>query len=466
MSLFSFQNNWRDNLIEASWRGAKFHVLKSTTEVGRRGKTWYRHGKKKYSHSGSRARASRKTEDIEVIVQDYGLDSDVFQLEGYIIANYENDFDYFGRRNDLMNALKGSSAVNDWGGESSITPTGTLRHPYFGEIPCTLIERAKIEESFEEGGIARFTMTFARASEELFPELTKDYFKLIDLSALNAVFAMIDGFINDFNALGAFINSTINDIANVINSVTDIVNGIAGAVTNIVNGIVNGINNIVGAIGALLDAPCNLANAFVNAADSIQGLVGMVGDVEFGGVIGGCSGERRGTTVTLNGKAIPEDLGTSTIENIIGNSSFDLAETTTEQADNQTLVSDMMQAMLLKNACQIGIRIDFTNQEKAVEIMNLVADSMDDLLSRINDADRYNAIQDLRNLFVNSMLAKNSKLAKEYNYQPAPEEYSTLVLAYNKYLDVERCANIFSRNEPTIKHPGFISGRELRLLNE
>lgn len=464
MAIFNFLNNWRDNLIDASWRGISFHVLKSTTEVGRRSKTWYRHGKKA-SHSG-KSRKSRKTEDIEVIVQDFGLDADVFSLEGYILANNDNNYDYFDRRNDLMNALKGSSAINDWGKESSINPTGLLKHPFLGEISCSLVERAKVEESFEEGGIARFTMKFARASEELFPELTKDYFKLIDLSALKAVFAMIDGFVKDFNALGAFINSTINDIANVINSVTSVVNGIAGAITNIVNGIVNGINNIVAAIGSLLAAPCTLANAFVNAADSIQKLVGMVEDIEFGGIIGGCSGERSGETVTLNGNDIPEELGVSTVENIVNNASFDLPETTNEQADNQALITDIMQAMLLKNACQIGIRIDFSNQDKAVEIMNLVAYSLDDLLLRLTDADRYNAIQDLRNLFVNSMLAKNSKLAKEYIYKPASEEYSTLVLAYDKYLDVDRCSEIFNRNEPTIKHPGFISGQELRLINE
>ncbi len=128
--------------------------------------------------------------------------------------------------------------------------------------------------------------------------------------------------------------------------------------------------------------------------------------------------------------------------------------------------------------------------------MNLFVASIDDIMDRLGDeggvnsdyiggdpigtsgvqvssidgyktTDIYNAVQDVRNAFVNEMLAKNTTIAKTNDYVVGFGNKSTLQLAYELYGDIDRDEDIYDRNKPLVKHPGFLPGGEvLKVLSE
>jgi len=451
MGLLDFLNTWRDNLLPASFRGVAFYILRAETEIGRRSKTWY--------VPPRRMEGKYWRQNIWPQTVDMGLDADRFTIEGYVIQNKDNNFDYFEERDKLISALK--------------TPGfGKLVHPYYGEIEVLVEGKARIEESFEEGGIARFTMYFVQGRKSVFVELREDYIELVDLSVLDMVNAFLDAFaegVNKFNALAAYATSLVNDIGNMLNRVTTLVNSVAGAITSLVNGIVNGIMSIVNSLGDLLDTPCELANAIMDAGDSIQGLVGITSDIEFGGVVGGCSGERRGDTTKLTGDSVPNKMGKSAARALVNGADFsedDLSNTPEENQNNQTQLVNLMQASLLGNACMIGIRTEYNSQQEMMEMAELVADALDVLLGRLDNIDLYNSVMDMRDSFVKSIIEKNSGLAKEIPYRVPTEVTPALLLAYDRYEDLDRDEEIFYRNTPSIHHPGFLpNGKEINILD-
>lgn len=453
MAILGINTSWRNNLYQASFRGVPFFVEKVETEVGRRSKVWYRFEDYRV----------KKLTSVEPLTQDYGRDADIFTLQGYILANSDNDHDYFQNRDLLISALKRRGP-------------GILIHPFFGEIEVIVAERARIEESFKEGGVAKFSMKFLQSSVSIFPETWVDYISLIDQSALDTKLTFLDDFLRDFRAVGSFIQHTVNDIGNLIQKMSTVINSIAFTITSVVDGVLNGINNIVSSINSLINAPCNLAEAFVDAADKVQDLTGITNDLEYGGVLGGCSGEQRGDVVTLNGSEIPEDLGISVVEALIDNFDFDgsdLGVTSTEQQNNQDLSVDMMNMAMLINLAQIAIRISFSSQDQMIAIMNKIAEMFEDFLDRLGDtivfdnAERYKQVQKLYSDFVSSMTEKNAGLAKEIQYKVDADVLPTLVLAYNKYEDVDRCSEILDRNKPDVRHPGFLpSGDTINILDE
>jgi prophage DNA circulation protein len=471
MGLFGFLDDWRDNLQPASFRGVPFFVNKSTVSAGKRAKIWYRHASwKQYRDAkkkGLQVTSRWNTSIIEPITQDFGQEPDEFTIEGYVIANDDNDYDYFQNRDDLINVLKGFGA-------------GKLIHPYYGEIEVLVKEKATIEETIEEGGIARFTMHFIQFNDSIFPGRDFDFIGSVDTSIFDMINEFLDTFISTFNAVGAFITSTVNSIGNLINKIATAVNAVAFALTSIVNGIINAVLNIANSISGLLDAPCELADAFFDSADQMQNLVGMVDDVEFGGVIGGCSGEQRGNTVTLNGEVVPATLGTSVVDSLIDNIGFDettlnteVGVITAEQQENVTLSIDMMKGAMFSNIMRMAIRVDFDSVEDATAMRDKVGDALSDFLTRLGDSaysyagDLYTAVEGARNVFMTNMTLKYQGLAREIQHRVAKDVQSTLELAYNKYEDTSRSDEIYNRNKLTIRHPGFMPEEEvINILSE
>ena len=178
----------------------------------------------------------------------------------------------------------------------------------------------------------------------------------------------------------------------------------------------------------------------------------------------------------MDGSIIPEQLGMSIAKNLADGADFnsnDLDSVPDEQGDNLDLGIVSSQTLMLGNAIKIAIRIDYSSQEKMEEMLGIITDSLDNLIGRVgslgDDVDApmlYEAVSDMRAVFVNSMYEKNTGLTKEIAYEIPSGVMSTLELAYNRYEDVDRCTEIFERN-PDIKHPGFLpSGEEINILNE
>ena len=135
---------WRDNLIPASFRGVKFFVDSHDYEFGR----------KNIFHDYP------FRDDAEL--EDQGALVDKDTINGYVLANKDNDLDYFSDRNDLIEALKEPGS-------------GQLNHRYLGQINVALNGPVKMTERFNEGGIARFQMPFKEVkTDKPFTVITVD----------------------------------------------------------------------------------------------------------------------------------------------------------------------------------------------------------------------------------------------------------------------------------------------------
>ena len=499
---------WRESLISASYKGVSFYVKKSSTSIGRRTKVLYDYpdiyknivkgsSKPKMGEKGidKTQLAKRDTlkyaegtiqtnkfggnvslpETVQIypLVYDVGLEVLEYQIEGYLIQDSKNNFNYLKQKVKLMQAFVGYGP-------------GILMHPYLGQLDNAYVKNAaKFDEDIEEGGICRFTVTFLRGRGKTFftpvgSNNLKDHKKLIDLAALEAWLVALDKFATNIKRIGAYAASMVNAISSTINRIANIITNIAGALSSVVTGLCTALHTLVNSINTLLDTPCALAAIFKTASDAVQGLAGLGDELQFGGVTGKCSGKVRGETVTLNGDSVPESMGNSIINETI--SALDVDETslasnnygaaTAEQADNMTLITNTYKAALITSMLPLAIRIEFSSQEKMLETLNKITGVLDDYLLRLGEysdtidySDMYTYFDGLKNTFISSMLDKNIGLVREVDYKVPSDVTSSLVLAYDMYYDLDRSWEARDRNRTIASHPGFLpSGETIKIL--
>ena len=433
--------SWRDYLRPASFRGASFYVRSSDTQVGRRTKL--------HEYAGK---------DTPWL-QDLGRAADKFTLEGYVIQNGDNDFNYMKERDALIKALTEKGP-------------GTLIHPYYGELKVGLESPASISESFNEGGMATFKMSFVQSGKANILTAAPDYVSLMDtlVDYLNAL-----GLDNCAAAL-----ETAMDAANLANDALSVLNTITGVITNIQNGISTAVAAAAGfvtelmvGINTILNAPCSLLGSIQSAARQVENIVGLGGEVVSGGILGLCSGVLRSNNemVRLTGDTVPEDLGISICNSIISSTDYDYTELGSGQPTEEGLIaraamSNLSKTSLFASGCRIALRIDFTSKDVMLALVEAFSTAMDNFLlelgaqTNLNNDDTYNGIEELRSMFVEYMLGKGKDLTQIENYTTPADGMNTLVLAYNKYEDITRESQIFNMNRLDIRHPGFIPGKE------
>lgn len=458
-----YQIGWRSKLREASFRGITFKVELSESGFGRRIKRRNRWQK-------------------QPVTQDMGPELDTFRIIGYIVAEVDVEetlqavnvgierdaYDYFKQRDKLIAALKARKH-------------GTLVHPFLSkEIKCHVEGQGKFTETFNEGqGICKFEILFVADGPSVFPGSALNHTVLVDDAATNLTDVASDNFLDSFLSDLAFITSTINDAIATMQNVQNAVNSIRNAISGTIASAVGFIAATISIIGNLIDTPCQLFNAFTDATSAVTGIVGIGDDVLQGGIIGGCSGVERGDTFTLDGSSIPEKLGVSTVEALVIGSTIDeddLSGGTETQSGNRQLIVNANKITTLAGACQCAIRIEFSSQTLLLDIMNLVAGALDSLLDRFGsdidgNGEVFTATDNLRSVFVTSMLDIAEGVTREIDYTTPPDIKSTLEISYDKYLDLNRAEDIFARNNKrsdiNFKHPGFVpENQNIKILDD
>lgn len=130
--------SWREELRPASFRGVPFLVDESHVVIGRRVVLHeYPLRDKPYA-------------------EDLGKKAQVMRFSAYVLGS-----DYMDKRDALIEALELEGA-------------GELIHPYFGSKTVTATEDIEIVESHEFGGMARFSLSFVEAGEQIFPDQSTD----------------------------------------------------------------------------------------------------------------------------------------------------------------------------------------------------------------------------------------------------------------------------------------------------
>ena len=130
--------SWRDRLLPASFRGASFKIQRhSATPAGRRLAV--------HEYPG----------EDEPYPEDLGHRASTYQVNGYVIGA-----DYHIERDALVRAC-------DQAGP------GSLVHPYLGTLRVAC-EECRVDESAEEGRIARVSMRFVQGGRNAHPSARTD----------------------------------------------------------------------------------------------------------------------------------------------------------------------------------------------------------------------------------------------------------------------------------------------------
>jgi len=467
--------SWRDNLLDASYKGVSFYIKEHSYDFGRRTEL------KQFPNNDSPS------------LQDFGQDASEITVDAYVIANSSNEFDYFETRDALINAF------NEIG-------VGELVHPYLGTMQVYPLGRARMRETTKEGGIAYFTMRFVRVNEEVqklilpsiklqqanitienLPTTAEDFNALIDTAVELADKNAMDSLAEAFEAARAAVNNLTSTILGAINRLQSMVfriqgaiSGILGSFTGLLSGIVSSINNIV-------NAPCTLFNSIRNMADGLLSICGIGQGGLFGGTEGYCSGLLRGDTTYLDGETIPATLGTSVItEGLVTIDEIDEDNIDYYIPDSQIVNTNVtintFKYSILTALMKVCIRTDFLSSQDAIAFALYISDAIDTFLTRLGDQQDNSgygftegdfidnslltsAVTDLRKIFVQAMYAKASNIASTIDYKVTAECLPAMILAYDKYEDLSREQEILDIN--SIRHPGFLpSGQTIRILDE
>jgi len=444
--------SWRDNLLPGSYKGIPFHVESHEYTSGRRTSPFYlideTEGKEKVK--------------IRPTVEDSGRETREFSLELYVIQNDAPDRNYFTLRDSLINAFE------EYG-------TGLLIHPYMGEVECTVLDKYKMSEKWDEGGIARFSVTFIETVIAE-PRRTSESDNKIEDKKKEVDDIALDNLADNYEASGVFQDNTATAIVGMMTKISENMYQILSSANSYVNEAISEMSSIIQTVDDIIDFPCDVGYAILNTVNKVSNVIGLGVETITGGIVGGCSGVIRNAR-ELNGTSVPENMGISTTRALITSMEYNPVEDVfvpEEQKGNIATVRNTFSVFCITTGCVVLIHTEFSNQEKLIEYMNLFTTAIDEVLTRIGDetadiktVDVFNAIQDMRNLFINEMLIKNTSIAKTNYYKVGPGTTSALQLAYELYGDLDRMQDIYNRNKAAIAHPGFLPGGErLKVLSE
>ena len=493
--------NWRESLTmhydengfkgKASFRKAYFFVKDTDTNFGRRN----------IVHQ-------YPLKDTPYI-EDIGADTDQFSIQGYVVQNSENDQNYFDERDALIAALKEKGP-------------GQLWHPFLGIINVSLIGKAELKESFQEGGIARFSMTFVRAEEPSapFPKTITNHIETLDTGIDEGTEVFEDDMENKYEAEEApgktvsTISNALTSLNKMLSNVTTAIQGAFPAQISDALGTLSAEYLGVNVFGAINNA-CSLAGGIIGMGNGLLSLIGSYGDILTSQMFGACSGAIRGLSNSPWGGAqveeiseiggfisstmskptvIGEDYGKSVTRAALALTTYGespdsstpskyggtlpviniISPVSAQQSANQILVVNLVRFLGITIAMRAAVRINYTSHNAVIEILNEIIDAVNALLLKLGNESSnteysdyninvsnpggYQALNSLKKIFTESMLGITGPLAKIIEYKVPPDTISSLTVAYNNYGDLNREKEIIDRNRPLIKHPGFLPG--------
>jgi len=154
---------------------------------------------------------------------------------------------------------------------------------------------------------------------------------------------------------------------------------------------------------------------------------------------------------------------------------------TARQAANRLAFINMTKAMYLAGSVRAAIRSEYRSLSDVEKIKAQIINSIDYMIEKLGDESAsdpyknygiyvdnrniYSDIENLRSEFAKAIKQKFINLPYEVEEEISPEGTTILHLAYGKYLDISRDEEVFKRNQPTLKHPGFVLDN-VRMLSE
>ena len=353
-------------------------------------------------------------------VEDLGRKSRIFPVEAFVLGD-----DYLRARDALIAALETPGA-------------GELTHPYYGtrRVICTGF---RIRESSEDGGIARFGMTFGETEvAPRFPTSVPAAGDALDASADEAYAAITAEYriryvVDNQPALA------LESLAAVVQSATDAMGEAFAPLMTVEQDLATlrrDLYELTLDLDALVRAPDDVVAGLSGVLESITSLT---------------MAPRQAITALLAAYGFtPPDRPPATTATRIR-----------EQANYDALLQ-FIRLLAVLQASRLATEATYDTYEDAIAVRDALGEALDDQMDGAGD-DVFTALEQLRADLVRAVPGEESDLPHLMRYTPA-YQVPSLVLCHRLYGDLARESDLLARNK--IARPGFVAGgTELEVLS-
>lgn len=388
--------SWRNRLQPGKFREAAFLIDADDTALGRR--------------TVLHEYPLRDTPYAE----DLGRRAREHAIECYVIGA-----DYMDARDALMRALEAEGP-------------GTLVHPYLGVLKVA-VKDARKRESTAEGGMARFSITFVEAGDNIQP--------LAAPSTGDVVGREVES--------SRLVAKEVFDKTYSVDKKPQFVTAAAKAG---LEGVMKGIGDAVRSYTTLPGPYAKYEHELRGATDALDTTLLVPGDL---------------SSMLLQRFSGMRDLYGSPVDRLRalrklfehGSDTPPVTATTPAKATtkvNQDAVLGLTQRAAVIEAVQASSEIEYDTAEDAQAVREELTGELDAHMA-VADDETYAAFQDLRTAMVADLDARGRSAAHLVEYTP-PRTEPALVVSYRLYGDATRDAEIVARNR--LRHPGFVPGGE------
>lgn len=423
---------WRDDYRPGAFRGVPFHLKNSTRTGGRR--------------TVLNEYPLRDKPDT----QDMGRKARQFNLVMTVIGQ-----DYMAQRDQLIEALEAFGP-------------GTLMHPFYGEMYVAVLGDYSIEESTEQGGVARISVTFVEAGE--LPQVDARLLALdLNWASDSAATDALAAFEGDWSVLdhAGFVADEALAMLEEASAMVGDAYAAAEGLANSAIGKMQGLTGDVLSAGGLLNGAGSFNTLFGRVTGSFQQLILSPGNLGLS-LLSLVRGMTTGLSPFAAFKAMTALFNIGSKAKAVSSKGY-VTPARTQQAANQAAVYTLIERIAVTEAVRLASGRPLTADGKVLP--GLVYENLDQAVSVrdtiVAELDRqqlqatpesYGGLVKLTALLVADMNNRAATLRPLARYQTLIT-MPALLIAHRLYGDARRAEEIVSRNR--IAHPGFVAGGQL-----
>lgn len=405
---------FKSNLRPASFRGVSFEVSKTVLNVGRRVQVF-----------------EYPQRDVP-FVEDLGK-----AARRVTITAFTTGTDYISRMKKVISMLEKEGSgryVDPWLGAMEVTPESVS------------------SPTFESTRVASITITFVESGKYRFPNALVDTSTLCDKVAQALKDSALGAFVKEFNLDGVtdFVKKTVSgDIASLLS------------------------NENLQFIGEMMETADGLADVANDVLTLVEGgpkvLGGRIMDVL--GLAGVGSTVAAWTTVARRISRLVESDSFNTAQNKKTDSAeatkiviaVSAAEAFVRTIEIANAVQAVSQVGTERDKADAGSTAETIAYDDMISVRDEVLSAIDEEMLKTESDEVYRALEEARSAVFQDITARAENRARLVDYTPV-WVLPALVLAYERYGDATREAEIIERNH--IQHGSFVPMKTLKLLNE
>ncbi|TWA69738.1 prophage DNA circulation protein [Azospirillum baldaniorum] len=405
---------WRDQLRPASFRGVPFKVDGDELAAGRRVQL-HEYPQRDKPYAEDLGRATRK-----------------ITLTAYLIGP-----DYMAQRDRLLAALEEAGP-------------GELVHPQYGTLQVVADGECRVAHSRDEGGLCRFSLSFAESGELAFPSATVNTSATCWRRADALAATSLADFAAHFGVAGVADFVRAGAIADVVKAVGMIERTVRGFSWSAVLG------GLLGDLDGLLGSPSTLAQR-------IMALFTGTGTTRRSGGRGGAvAGSSSLATAGPTAQQRLASLGRVAAYVPPSPTYATVTPARRQQARNSAAVAALVRRAALVQSARVAADAEWPVYQEAITERDALAQRIDAEALRPDVPDAtFRALTDLRVAVVQDLTARSVGAARLATVTPATVQ-PAVVLAYDLYEDAGRGEEIVTRNR--VAHPGFVPPAPLKVL--